>query len=79
MDISTFYTIAYSRIYKAMLKTYGHEQECKVNDCHSKAKEFAYRAAGMSEALTILRDLNREVCEQHLDELIKEKEMLTNA
>lgn len=79
MDISTFYIIAHSRIYKAMLKAYGYEQECKVNNCHNKAKEFAYRAAGMSEALDILCELNKEVCEQHLDELIKEKEMLTNA
>lgn len=79
MDTSTFYTIAYSRIYKAMLKTCSKEQECRVNNCHSKAKEFANRAAGMSEALAILRELNKEVCEQHLDELIKEQEMLTNA
>ena len=79
MDISTFYLIAYSRIYKAILKAYSNEQKCKVNNCHNKAKEFANRAAGMSEALAILRELNKEVCEQHLDELIKEKEMLTNA
>lgn len=79
MNTSTFYTIAYSRIYKAMLKAYGYEQECQVNNCRNKAKEFAYRAAGMSEALNILRELNKEVCKQHLDELIKEKEMLTNA
>lgn len=72
MDVSTFYTIAYSRIYNAMVKAYGYEQECQVNNCHNKAKEFAYRAAGMSEALDILRDLDKEV------KLIKEKEMLTN-
>lgn len=79
MDISTFYLIAYSRIYKAMAKAWGYEQECKVNNCPIKGEEFANRAAGMSEALAILRELNKEVCEQHLDELIKEKEMLTNA
>lgn len=79
MNTSTFYLLAYSRIYKAMLKAYSNEQECKVNNCHSKAKEFAYRAKGMTEALDILWHLNREVCEQHLDELIKEKEILIDA
>jgi hypothetical protein len=79
MDTSTFYTIAYSRIYKAMNKAWGIEQECKVNNCRNTAKEYADRAAGMGEALAILRELNKEVCEQHLDELIKEKEMLFNA
>lgn len=79
MDISTFYLIAHARIYKAMLKAYSYEQECKVNNCPAKGEEFANRAAGMGEALAILCELNKEVCEQHLDELIKEKEMLTNA
>lgn len=79
MDTSTFYTIAYSRIYKAMVKTWGYEQECRVNNCRNKAQEFANRAAGMGEALSILRELNKEVCEQHLDELIKEREMLIDA
>ncbi len=73
MDTNTFYTLAYSRIYKAMLKAYGNEQECNVNNCRNKAKEYAYRAAGLSEALTILRDLDKEI------KLIEEKEMLTNA
>lgn len=73
MDAKTFYTRAYSRIYQAMLKAYGNEQECNVNNCRNKAKEYAYRAAGMSEALTILRDLDKEI------KLIEEKEMLTNA
>lgn len=79
MDTNTFYLIACSRIYKAMAKAWEREQECKVNNCRNKAQEFAHRAAGMGEALAILRELNKEVCEQHLDELIREKEMLTNA
>lgn len=74
MDANTFYSLAYSRIYEAMLKVYGYEQECKVNNCHNKSKEFAYRAAGISEALTILHDLHEEVCEQHFDGLTKEQE-----
>lgn len=73
MDVSTFYTIAYSRIYNAMSKAYGHEHECQVNNCRNKAKEFAHRAAGLSEALTILRDLDKEV------KLTEEKEMWINA
>lgn len=79
MDISTFYIIAYSRIYKAMVKAWSNEQECKVNNCRNKANEYANRAAGMGEALAILRELNKEVCEQHLDELIKKEEMLIDA
>ena len=72
MDTNTFYSIAYSRIHKAMLKAHSNEQECQVNNCPNKAKEFAYRAAGLSEALTILHDLNEEVHEQHYNEFLQE-------